>query len=239
MESAESIPNIADVVGSVGQIDQTPTYFSALAIACTIGLAIIILILIYKVSKASPDEVIINKVYKKMQQELSFLEVSKKRYSVRNFSDKKIDDETLGLILESGRISPTAKNAQPQRIYAMRTDTALSKINNCAKTYGAPIVILVCADLNEAWVNSISGRNSAEIDASIVTTQMMNEATYLGVDSVWICAFDENKIKSEFNLPENILPVNILAIGYATETIDKSGRFILERKKLNETVKIL
>ena len=47
---------------------------------------------------------------------MSFLELAKKRYSVRKFSDKKVEKEKLDLILEAGRIAPTAHNNQPQRI---------------------------------------------------------------------------------------------------------------------------
>ena len=51
---------------------------------------------------------------------------------------------------------------------------------------------------------------------------MMLEATELGLGSVWICYFKPDVIKEEFNLPDNLEPVNILAIGYSDE---KTGFF--------------
>ena len=45
---------------------------------------------------------------------MDFIELSKKRYSVRKFSDKKVEQSKLDLILEAGRVAPTAVNYQPQ-----------------------------------------------------------------------------------------------------------------------------
>ena len=39
------------------------------------------------------------------------------RYSVRSFQDRPIEEEHLNLILEAGRVAPTACNFQPQKIY--------------------------------------------------------------------------------------------------------------------------
>ena len=41
----------------------------------------------------------------------------KKRFSVRKFSDEILGQEKLDLILEAGRLAPTAKNIQPIKIY--------------------------------------------------------------------------------------------------------------------------
>lgn len=45
---------------------------------------------------------------------MDFLEIAKKRYSVRNFQPKKVEKEKLLKILEAGRVAPTAANRQPQ-----------------------------------------------------------------------------------------------------------------------------
>ncbi len=56
---------------------------------------------------------------------MKFLELAKDRYSVRKFSDKKVEKETLDLILEAGRTAPTACNYQPQRILVLDNETDL------------------------------------------------------------------------------------------------------------------
>jgi len=68
---------------------------------------------------------------------------------------------------------------------------------------------------------------------------MMLQATEIGLGSVWICYFKPDVIKSEFNLPDHIEPVNILAIGYENEelgiTIPRTSRKPLEATVFYET----
>ncbi|MDU4447202.1 MAG: nitroreductase family protein, partial [Anaerococcus vaginalis] len=45
---------------------------------------------------------------------MNFIELVKNRYSCKNFSDKKVEKEKLDIILEAGRLAPTAKNNQIQ-----------------------------------------------------------------------------------------------------------------------------
>ena len=63
---------------------------------------------------------------------------------------------------------------------------------------------------------------------------MMLAATELDLGSVWICHFKPDVIKSEFNLPPHIEPINILAIGYENEGAYLKRR--TTRKPLTETV---
>lgn len=46
---------------------------------------------------------------------MDFIELSKKRYSVRKFSSQKVEDEKIEKILEAGRLAPTAKNSQSHK----------------------------------------------------------------------------------------------------------------------------
>ena len=53
---------------------------------------------------------------------MTFQELAHARYSVRSFNDIPIEDEKLNLILEAGRVAPTACNFQPQKIYVARSE---------------------------------------------------------------------------------------------------------------------
>ena len=61
---------------------------------------------------------------------MEFKEVIRNRYSCRKYSDKAVESEKLTAILEAGRIAPTAKNLQEQRIYVLQSEEALNKIDS-------------------------------------------------------------------------------------------------------------
>ena len=58
---------------------------------------------------------------------------------------------------------------------------------------------------------------TGDIDAAILTDHMMLEATELGLGTVWVCYFQPDVIRKEFDLPDNLEPINILVIGYGNE----------------------
>ena len=63
-----------------------------------------------------------------------------------------MDEEKINKILEAGRLAPTAKNIQPQKIYVACSKEALDKIDQVSPCrYGAPIVLIVCSDKNLEW----------------------------------------------------------------------------------------
>jgi nitroreductase len=167
---------------------------------------------------------------------MSFLELAKRRFSVRKFETKKVEEEKLLQILEAGRVAPTAANYQPQRILVVRENAGLAKLKKAANIYEAPLAVIVCADRQSAWKRPIDGKGMVDIDASIVTDHMMMEATDLGLGTVWICYFKPDVLRKEFNIPDPVEPVNILAIGYAAGQIASPDRHDQARKPMQETV---
>lgn len=166
---------------------------------------------------------------------MEFLELAKKRFSTRRYSAKKVEKELLDKILEAGRVAPTAANHQPQKILVVTSDEGKAKIDKAATVYSAPAILIVCADLDQGWVRNYDSKNCAEIDATIVTTHMMLQATELELGSLWLTWFDPDVIKREFDLPENIIPVNLLALGYDEGEPKPSGNHF-KRKPISETV---
>ena len=129
---------------------------------------------------------------------MSFIEIAKKRYSVRNYSDRKVEKEKLEKILQAAHVAPTAANLQPVRLLVVESKKGLEKIGKGANIYGAPLAIIVCADHNKAWVRPFDKKQSGDVDASILTDHMMLEATELGLGSVWVCFFKPDVIKEEW-----------------------------------------
>lgn len=167
---------------------------------------------------------------------MNFLELAKTRYSVRNFTSEKVENEKIELIINAGRVAPTAANLQPQKCIVVQSDEGLKKIEKAANIYNAPLAIIVCSDTEKAWTRPFDNKNSSDIDAAIITDHMMLEATSLGIASLWVCYFKPDVIRQEFNIPDNLEPVNILALGYTNEQPLSSDRHDKTRKSLAETI---
>lgn len=167
---------------------------------------------------------------------MDFLTLAKSRYSVRSYTDKLVEPEKLAQILEAAHVAPTAANRQPVRILVVQEKEGLEKIGKAANIFGAPLAVIVCSDHSKAWERPFDGKNTVDIDASILTDHMMLEATQLGLGSVWICYFKPDVLKAEFQLPDGLEPVNILAIGYTSQEPASPDRHAAARIPVEELV---
>ncbi len=77
---------------------------------------------------------------------MDFIEIAKKRSSVRGYKDRKVEEEKLKKILEAAHVAPTAANLQPVRLIVVQSSEGLAKIGKGANLYGAPLAVIVCAD---------------------------------------------------------------------------------------------
>ena len=98
------------------------------------------------------------------------LELMKGRYSVRKFKSDPIEEEKLMKILEAGRIAPTAKNSQPQRVYVVRDGELMKRLGDASPClYGAPVVLVIAYEDTLVFHRADDySRNSGDQDASIV-----------------------------------------------------------------------
>ncbi len=150
---------------------------------------------------------------------MRFLELAKKRFSVRSFREEPVEDEVLEKILEAGHVAPTACNYQPQRIYVAKSTQAREKLASvCRCTFGAPVILVVGYDDTRDWKNKLApGYSSGETDAAIVCTHMMLEAEELGIGACWVGYFNAEKVSEVLGLPENVRVTALLPMGYPAE----------------------
>lgn len=180
--------------------------------------------------------VIIEPILKQEEKRMDFWEVLKNRYACKKFDGRQVAAEHLDVILEAGRLAPTAKNLQEQRIYVVQSEEGLVKIDKVTPCrYGAPTAIVVAFDKNNVFVYPGEQRDSGIEDASIVATHMMLAAKAVGVDSCWINFFDPEAAAKELGLPDNEEVLMILDIGYAAEDTKPLATHT-QRRELSETV---
>ena len=151
-----------------------------------------------------------------------FQALAKERYSCRQFKDIPLTDFQINHILEAARVAPSAANRQPVHVWVVKSPEALEKLKGATDyTYGAPVVFMVGVKPEAAWVRKYDGKNGAEIDAAIVGTHIMLEASALGLGNVWVGSFDPARIKADFPETEGyemvcLFPVGIAAVGTST-----------------------
>lgn len=150
---------------------------------------------------------------------MNFIDLSKKRFTVRKFSETAVEKEKLDKMLEAGNTAPTAKNNQPQRIYVLQSKEALDKLDTLTPCrYGAGTVLLFTYNVDEEWKNpKEEGVHSGVEDVSIVATHVMLQAAELGVDTTWINFFGNTELEKAFHLPENERSVLLMPVGYREE----------------------
>ena len=166
---------------------------------------------------------------------MDFEDIIRKRTAVRRFSNRKLEKEKLDKILEAARLAPTAKNNQPIKIYVVNSEEGLEKINKASRCiYGAQTVLVVCGNKEEAY-HKDNGHNTYEVDSCIIATHIMLEATNIGVDNIWIEVFDESILREEFNIPNELIPICLLPIGYKEETCPENPNHNI-RKEISEIV---
>ncbi len=170
---------------------------------------------------------------------MEFKDVIEKRYSCKKYSDRQVEKEKLDAILNAGRLAPTAKNLQEQRVYVIQSPKMLEKIDALTPCrYGAPTVVAVAFDKDNVFTYPGGSRDSGIEDASIVATHMILAAADEGVDSCWLNFFDPEKVAAELGLPDNEEVLMLLDLGYAAEgagPLENHGK----RRPLEETVSYL
>ena len=167
---------------------------------------------------------------------MEFTDVIKNRYSCKKFADKPVAKERLEAVLQAGRLAPTAKNLQEQRIYVAESPQSLAKIDKITPCrYGAPTVLVVAFNKHNVFTYPGGKRDSGVEDASIVATHMLLAAANAGLDSCWINYFDSDLAARELGLPEEEEVLMLLDLGHAAPDAAPMPAHA-SRKELSETV---
>jgi len=171
---------------------------------------------------------------------MTFLDLARRRHSVRAYRPDPVPDEALAAVLEAGRVAPTAANRQPFRVIVIHTgdrEGELRRIYDRDWFVQAPMVLCVCAVREEAWRRTMyDGRSHADIDAAIVMDHMVLAAADLGLGTCWIAAFDPIAAREVLGVPEEGEPMLFTPLGYPAGDGAASDRH-LQRRPLDELVR--
>ena len=161
----------------------------------------------------------------------SVVETLQNRVSIRSFQDKPIPDETLNLILETARRSPTSSNMQSYSLIVVKNPETKKRLAVLAKNQSyvesCPVFIAFCADLyrleQACALHGVDIKRSLEstlvssIDAALVgqSTQTLAESLGLGVVMIGAMRNHPKEVADLLKLPEGVYVVYGMCLGWA------------------------
>lgn len=171
---------------------------------------------------------------------MSVLEIIKKRRSIRKYKPDPIPEEIIDKLVDALIWAPSAGNKQARKFYFVFNKEVKKKIA-LASLYQmfieqAPLVIVACGDKDIQRYYGERGLNNymfCDVAASIENLLLV--AAEEGLGTCWVGAFDEEKIRKILNLPENLLPIAIIPVGFPEKIPPMPPR--KEKEKLIEIIK--
>ena len=164
---------------------------------------------------------------------MSVLDVIKNRRSVRKYRSAPVEEEKLAMVLEAGRLAPTANNAQQWKFIVVRDKELIKKLVPACGGQSfigeAPVILVICAVGDERMM--YCGQPAAAVDCSIALSFMILEAAELGLGTCWLGYFNNDKVKRVLNIPAGNSVVAVSPLGYADETPP-----VRSRKSVSEVV---
>ena len=141
------------------------------------------------------------------------------RTSVRQFTNQPIAKDTLETIVKAGMAAPSAVNAQPWA-FVVVTDRAMLDTLAATHPYSrletATAAIVVCGDMTKALEGD--GRDYWIQDCSAASENILLAAHAFGLGAVWCGVYPNPErvpgVTAALKLPETIIPLNIISMGY-------------------------
>ena len=171
---------------------------------------------------------------------MELIEIIKNRHSVRSYTEKKIPEEMIEMILNAGLLSPSSHGRRPWEFILVRERDTLQKMAMCREgaadmLKGADAAIVVIADESktDVWVE----------DASITMAYMHLMADSLGIGSCWIQGrfrtaanggSTEDYLRELLNFPKTHRLEAILSLGMPASHPSKTEISTLPKEKIHK-----
>ena len=150
------------------------------------------------------------------------------RRSIRKYTEQAVSDEAVEELLKAAMSAPSAGNQQPWQFVVIRERGLLDEIPKyhpySAMLKEASVAILICGDVNSEkhkgyWVQ----------DCSAATQNLLIAVQAKGLGAVWLGVHPREDrvagIRKLLGLPEQIVPLSLIPIGYKGEEKPPANRY--------------
>jgi nitroreductase len=150
------------------------------------------------------------------------------RRSVRKYTEQPVPEELVKELLLAAMHAPSAGNEQPWHFVVIKDRKTLDAIPGfhpyAAMTRQVSVAILVCG---EPAQEKYSGRWM--LDCSAATQNILLAARARGLGTVWVGIYPEAAriagIRTLLSLPDDVIPLSLIPVGYPAEEVPRADRF--------------
>jgi nitroreductase len=159
------------------------------------------------------------------------------RRSIRKYTDEKVTKNDITDLLRAAMAAPSANNCMPWHFVVLKDHKIMDKIPQfhpySKMLTEASAAILVCIDKK---LESADGYGIQ--DCSAATQNILLAAHAKGLGAVWLGIYPRqmrvSRMRELLNIPETVLPLSLVAIGYANEKKMAANRFNEKRVHYNK-----
>lgn len=209
------------------------------SVVLNIVLAIVVVVLSVRLAS---DKVAVDKsadAHQSVNAEQAVLDNIATRTSIRDYEARPVEKEKIEKMLRAAMAAPTAMNKQPWHFVVVDQRNvldALAGANPYAKMLKkAPLAIVVCGNTDNMIEGG--GRDFWIQDASAATENLLLAAHAMGLGAVWTGAYPSEErcisINKVLSLPDNLIPLNMIVVGYPAEQPQPKQKFKEENISYN------
>jgi nitroreductase len=147
------------------------------------------------------------------------IDLIRKRWSARSFSDKNISENDLKTILEAASWAPSANNEQPwQYFYSFQGNDGFQKLWECLLPGNQPWTkkasVLIAAVARKTYAANQKDNPVAIHDLGMANAQLFLQALSMNIYGHPMAGFDKGKLSSLLKLNDQQEAVCMIALGY-------------------------
>lgn len=209
------------------------------SVVLNIVLAIVVVVLSVRLAS---DNVTVDKsadAQQSVNAEQAVLDNIATRTSIRDYEARPVEKEKIEKMLRAAMAAPTAMNKQPWHFVVVDQRNvldALAGANPYAKMLKkAPLAIVVYGNTDKMIEGG--GRDFWIQDASAATENLLLAAHAMGLGAVWTGAYPSEErcisISKVLSLSDNLVPLNMIVVGYPAEQPQPKQKFKEENISYN------